>query len=166
MRQLFVLSTIFFLLSCTHYAKKEIVATSYCNCSKCCSWGRNFPDFWNRHYTAGPNKGDIYTGLTASGTRPREPYDGLLSFDTFLHPWALPHRLLLPWFWFAHDGTIAADTKHYPFGTRMFVPGYGWGRVEDRGSAIKGVDRIDLYKGSHKRALEWGKKKVTVEVSE
>lgn len=39
--------------------------------------------------------------------------------------------------WKAKDGTIAADTHHYPFGTRFFVPGWGWGSVQDRGGAIK-----------------------------
>lgn len=39
--------------------------------------------------------------------------------------------------WSARDGTIAADTSHFPFGTRIFVPGWGWGAVQDRGGAIK-----------------------------
>jgi 3D (Asp-Asp-Asp) domain-containing protein len=63
----------------------------------------------------------------------------------------------------ARSGTIAADTSIFPFGTVMYVPGYGYGRVEDRGSGIKGY-RIDLYFRSHGDALAWGraKKKVTV----
>lgn len=63
----------------------------------------------------------------------------------------------------ARNGTIAADTSLYPFGTVMYVPGYGYGRVEDRGGAIKGR-RLDLYFSSHREAEEWGRvrKKVTV----
>ena len=53
-------------------------------------------------------------------------------------------------------GTIAADTDYYPFGTIMHIPGYGWGRVEDIGGAIKGK-HIDLYFPSHKKALKWGR---------
>ena len=60
-------------------------------------------------------------------------------------------------------GTIAADTSIYPFGTIMYVEGYGYGRVEDRGGAIKG-NRIDLYFPSHKTALKWGKRTKTVKV--
>lgn len=75
----------------------------------------------------------------------------------------LPLRLL-PWSWFPEDGTIAADTRYYPFGTRMYVPGYGWGTVEDRGGAIKGRDRIDLFFDSHDDALLWGRKKVEVRI--
>ena len=44
----------------------------------------------------------------------------------------------------------------------MYVPGYGWGVVEDRGGAIKGPDRLDLYFKSHRKALKWGKQKVDV----
>lgn len=63
----------------------------------------------------------------------------------------------------AKPGTIAADTSVFPFGTRMKVPGYGWGTVEDRGGAIKG-GKIDLFFKTHKQALEWGRQTVTVEV--
>jgi len=63
----------------------------------------------------------------------------------------------------AKPGTIAADTTVFSFGTRMKIPGYGWGTVEDRGGAIKG-GKIDLFFKTHKQALEWGRQTVTVEV--
>ncbi len=63
----------------------------------------------------------------------------------------------------AKPGTIAADTTVFPFGTRMRIPGYGDGMVEDRGGAIKG-EKIDLFFKSHREALEWGRQTVTVEV--
>lgn len=63
----------------------------------------------------------------------------------------------------ARPGTIAADTRHYPFGTIMYIEGYGYGRVEDRGGAIKGQS-IDLYFRTHKQALEWGRKQMPVRV--
>ena len=56
-------------------------------------------------------------------------------------------------------GTIAADTKYYPFGTVMHIPGYGTGTVLDRGGAIKGPHRIDLWFPSEKEALKWGRQK-------
>ena len=64
----------------------------------------------------------------------------------------------------AKKGTIAADTSHYPFGTVMYIPGYGYGRVEDRGSAMKGANKIDIYFPSHKKALEWGRRRANVKV--
>ena len=72
--------------------------------------------------------------------------------------------ILFPWYFSSEKGTIAADTQYYPFGTEMYVPGYGWGRVEDRGSAIKGPKRIDLYFDSHQDALQWGRRRVRVEI--
>ncbi len=63
----------------------------------------------------------------------------------------------------AKVGTLAADTSRYPFGTMMYIPGYGYGRVEDRGGAIKG-DHIDLFFKTHKEALEWGRQQRQVRV--
>ncbi len=63
----------------------------------------------------------------------------------------------------ARRGTIAADTRLYPFGTIMFIEGYGYGRVEDRGGAIKG-QHVDLFFRTHQQALEWGRKSRQVNV--
>ena len=63
----------------------------------------------------------------------------------------------------ARRGTIAADTSRYPFGTVMYIEGYGYGRVEDRGGSITG-ERIDLFFRTHKQALRWGKKEMVVKV--
>ena len=60
-------------------------------------------------------------------------------------------------------GTIAADLSRYPFGTRMYVPGYGWGEVHDVGSAIKG-DHIDVFQHTEAEAKRWGKRRLTVTV--
>lgn len=63
----------------------------------------------------------------------------------------------------ANKGTIAADTNIFPMGTIMLIDGYGYGVVEDRGSAIVGR-HIDLFFKSHQRAIEWGNKTVDVKV--
>lgn len=63
----------------------------------------------------------------------------------------------------ARPGTLAADTANFPFGTIMYIPGYGYGRVEDRGGAIKGW-KLDCYFESHEEAQEWGRHKRYVDV--
>ena len=63
----------------------------------------------------------------------------------------------------AGPGTIAADARLFPFGTVMYVPGYGYGIVEDRGGAIRG-HHIDLFYRSHAAAKKWGSKKLRVQV--
>lgn len=61
----------------------------------------------------------------------------------------------------AEKGIIAADLRRYPYGTRMHVPGYGWGEVHDKGSAIKG-DHIDVFFASEKESKAWGRKYLDV----
>ena len=165
---LFLLLPLFFT-GCASRQARIIETTAYCGCGQCCSWERGsryffYLDFWNKYVSKGPSRGRVYTGLTASGTDPGEPAPGLFSYDSFQHPWLIPVRAVFPWLWLPQDGTIAADTNYYPFGTRMHVPGYGWGMVLDRGAAIKGPDRIDLFFASHKDALAWGRRKLTVEI--
>ena len=142
--------------------------TAYCGCGDCCGWERGSwkflkLDFWNRYVKSGRSSGREYTGRTSSGTMPREPQPGFFSIDSLKRPWMIPLRIVFfPWLFLPEDGTIAADTDYYRFGTRMHVPGYGWGVVEDRGSAIKGQHRLDLYMDSHDKALKWGRRKLSV----
>ncbi len=63
----------------------------------------------------------------------------------------------------AKEGTIAADTDLFPMGTIMYIEGYGYGVVEDRGSAIEGK-HIDIFFKSHNKALEWGNRNMEVTV--
>ncbi len=136
-----LLSTLFALQGCyslkTMGMRKEVVimeTTAYCACKRCCGWKHKYGCcLLPAVYASGPNK----------GKRKRVGFtaDGSK----------------------AGRGTIAADTRRYPFGTIMHVPGYGWGVVHDTGSAIKG-NRIDLFFSSHKKALEWGRRKEKVTV--
>ncbi len=154
---------------CARSEHRVIETTAYCGCRKCCSWERGSwkylkLDFWDRYVSAGKNKGRPYTGKTAAGSEPTEPQPGLFSLSSLAHPWMIPVRAVFPWLWLHHDGTIAADTGYYPFGTRMYVPGWGWGVVADRGGAIKGPSRIDLFFTSHGDALRWGRRRLDVTI--
>lgn len=58
--------------------------------------------------------------------------------------------------------TVAADLDVFPIGTILFIPGYGYGVVADKGGAIKG-NRVDLYFETVEDVYKnWGKKKVEV----
>lgn len=63
----------------------------------------------------------------------------------------------------ARAGTIAADPKVLPLGTQLYVPGYGYGTVEDTGGAIQGR-RLDLFFSTHERARQWGIQRLPVRV--
>ncbi|HJV17673.1 MAG TPA: 3D domain-containing protein [Bacillales bacterium] len=60
--------------------------------------------------------------------------------------------------------TIAADLRVFPIGTILFVPGYGYGVVADKGGAIKG-NEVDLYYETVDDVYNfWGKRQVDVYV--
>jgi 3D (Asp-Asp-Asp) domain-containing protein len=58
--------------------------------------------------------------------------------------------------------TIAADLDVYPIGTILFIPGYGFGVVADKGSAINGNELDLYYKTVDDVYNEWGKKTLEV----
>lgn len=101
------------------------LVTGYCNCGKCCGWRRSWFGLGQPVYNYGKRRG-----------LPKQ-----VGITAVGKP--------------AHRGTIAADTKVYPFGTRLEIPGYGVGTVEDVGGAIKG-NHIDLWFPSHTEARRWG----------
>ena len=107
--------------------------TGYCNCGKCCSWESTWFGLGSPVVSAGAQKGAVKKV-------------GLTSSGTE-----------------AKHGTIAADVSRYPYGTIMEIPGYGLGRVEDTGGAIRG-DHIDLWFDEHQQALQWGRKRRLVRV--
>jgi len=111
-----------------------IETTGYCPCGKCCGWKRSLIPPFKPVFSSGPNRG-----------KPKRV--GITASGTK-----------------AKKGTVAADTRFYPFGTVMDVPGYGMCRVEDVGSAIKGPARIDLFFDSHKEAVKWGRKRLSIHV--
>ena len=63
----------------------------------------------------------------------------------------------------AKRGTVAADPRVFKVGTKLKIPGYGTGTVEDIGGAIKGR-HIDLWFPSHEEAKRWGKRYLKIEV--
>jgi 3D (Asp-Asp-Asp) domain-containing protein len=107
--------------------------TGYCNCGACCSWERSWLGLGPAVVSSGPNKG-----------RPKTV--GVTASGTR-----------------AARGTVAADTSVLPFGAIVYVPGYGYGRVEDRGGKIKGRC-LDLWYPSHAEAQAWGRKRMNVRV--
>ena len=58
-------------------------------------------------------------------------------------------------------GTIAADPKQIPYGTKIYVPGYGYGRIEDTGSNRHDADYycIDLFMETKSECTTWGRKR-------
>lgn len=131
---LFIVIATLLLAGCASSEKRQMIVTAYSSDKISTNWKRGKILLWRKYVASGPNKG-------------RRKKVGITSSGTK-----------------AKQGTIAADIRYYPYGTRMIIPGYGQGVVEDTGSAIKGPNRIDVYFGSRKKALRWGRQKVTVRI--
>lgn len=58
-------------------------------------------------------------------------------------------------------GSIAVDPRVIPYGSRIYVPGYGWGTAVDCGGAIVG-NIIDLWMPSNAECFQWGRRTVDV----
>jgi 3D (Asp-Asp-Asp) domain-containing protein len=113
--------------------EETIVVTGYCDCGKCCGWERSWLRLGMPVYSSGAQKGQ----------RKRV---GITATGSE-----------------TRHGTAAVDRTRYPYGTVFYVPGYGYARGEDCGSAIKNA-HIDLWFPSHEAALQWGRKTLKVKV--
>ena len=113
--------------------EQELLVTGYCNCGKCCGWRKKWFFFGEPVYNYGKMNGT-----------PKKV--GVTASGAV-----------------AAKGTIAADPAVYPFGTRIWIPGYGVGIVQDVGGSIKGA-HIDIWFPSHVEALAWGARKLKVKV--
>ena len=65
----------------------------------------------------------------------------------------------------AKRGVIAVDPSVIPFGTKVYIPGYGIGVAEDTGGAIDG-NRIDVCYMTKTEAYNWGVRTVDVYILE
>ena len=112
---------------------QELLVTGYCNCGTCCGWRKKWFFFGRPVYNYGKMKGSSKKVGVTASGR------------------------------VAAKGTIAADTSVFPFGTKMIIPGYGPGIVQDVGGSVKG-SHIDIWFPSHKAATAWGTRKIKVKV--
>jgi len=109
-----------------------ILVTGYCDCGICCGWTRRWFGLGAPVYNYGKMKG-------------KRKRVGITASGTR-----------------TRHGTLAADPKLFAFGTRLSIPGYGTGTVEDVGGSIKGR-HIDAWFPSHEDARRWGARKLLLE---
>lgn len=65
----------------------------------------------------------------------------------------------------ARRGIVAVDPRVIPLGTRLYIPGYGYGVAADTGGAIRG-SRIDVCFDTAAEAIRWGRRTVTIYILE
>lgn len=87
--------------------------------------------------STGKRPGDSGFGRTATGTKARRNPGGY--------------------------STVAVDPRVIPYGTKLFIEGYGYGIAEDTGGAIKGR-KIDVFFNTNSECMKWGRRTVTVHI--
>ena len=60
-------------------------------------------------------------------------------------------------------GVIAVDPKVIPYGSKIYIPGYGWGTALDTGGAIKG-NTIDIWMPTYSQCMDWGTRNIKITV--
>jgi len=60
-------------------------------------------------------------------------------------------------------GAVAVDPRIIPLGSRIYIPGYGWGTALDTGGAIKG-NSIDIWMPTYSQCMQWGVRNITIKV--
>ncbi|MDQ7822462.1 MAG: 3D domain-containing protein [Candidatus Eremiobacteraeota bacterium] len=60
-------------------------------------------------------------------------------------------------------GVIAVDPRIIPYGSKIYIPGFGWGTALDTGGAIVGRS-IDIWMPTYSQCMQWGVRNVTVKV--
>lgn len=65
-------------------------------------------------------------------------------------------------------GIIAVDPKKIPYGTKVYIPGYGEAIAEDTGGALRNYDgiAIDILVDTYEEAMQWGKRYMEVIIYE
>ncbi len=66
-------------------------------------------------------------------------------------------------------GTLAADPARVPYGTILYIPGYGMGEAKDTGGALRRDAeniRIDIYVDTYEQARAWGVRELEIVVIE
>lgn len=94
-------------------------------------------------------KATAYTaGFESTGKKPGDKYYGITASGMK-----------------AQRGVVAVDTKVIPFGTKLYIDGYGHAIAGDRGGAIKG-NKIDVFVDTVSEARKWGVRTVNVYILE
>jgi 3D (Asp-Asp-Asp) domain-containing protein len=59
--------------------------------------------------------------------------------------------------------TVSVDPTVIPFGTYVYIDGYGYALAADKGSAIKG-NEVDVYFSNSSECYNWGRQDVKVTI--
>ena len=80
----------------------------------------------------------------------------VMAYSYCIHGYTASGRATAP-------GIVAVDPRVIPMGSKLYIPGYGWGVAADTGGAIMG-NKIDVWFPTLGQCYQWGVKPVTIKV--
>lgn len=104
------------------------------------------------------------SGTRLSRSAPRLSRGGSLGRVLYLESTAYTHtgNRTATGVW-PYKGIVAVDPRIIPLGTKLYVEGYGYAVAADTGGAIRG-GIIDVFFNSRSECINWGRRKVKVQV--
>ena len=63
-------------------------------------------------------------------------------------------------------GMVAVNPNRIPYGTKVYVPGYGYAKAEDTGGAVCSYDgiQIEVLMDTYEEAMNWGVRYMEVKI--
>jgi len=89
-----------------------------------------------------------------------DPEPKIATFEATAYTWTGNRTATGTW---PSRGTVAVDSLVIPLGTELHIEEYGAAVAADTGGAIQG-QKIDLYMDSEHECLQWGRRKVEVQI--
>ena len=59
-------------------------------------------------------------------------------------------------------GPVAVDPSVIPLGTRLYIPGYGFGVAQDTGGSFISGNTVDLFMNTEAECRSWGIRSVKI----
>jgi len=102
----------------------------------------------------------MFPGVVQEYQEPEPPEPETITFEATAYTWTgyrtatgvCPSR-----------GTVAVDPRVIPLGTELYIEGYGPAVAADTGGAIQG-QKLDLYMDTEHECLQWGRRKVQIQI--
>ncbi len=101
----------------------------------------------------------MFPGVVQEHQKP-EPEPETVTFEATAYTWTGNRTATGTW---PSRGTVAVDPRVIPLGTELHIEGYGPAVAADTGGAIQG-QKVDLYMDDVNECLQWGRRKVEVQI--
>ena len=102
----------------------------------------------------------MFPGVVLGHQEPEPPEPETITFEATAYTWTGYRTATGTW---PSRGTVAVDPLVIPLGTELHIEEYGPAVAADTGGAIQG-QKLDLYMDTEHECLQWGRRKVQIQI--